>query len=58
MPSGTSKASSPSVASWALRTTICTGHIKMTRVSPRFVASSEEHAGMIDVGADSDPANR
>ncbi len=27
----------------------------MTRVSPRFEASSEEHARIVDLGADGDP---
>jgi BON domain len=30
-------------------------HILMTRVSPRFRVSSEEHAGTVDLGADGDP---
>jgi hypothetical protein len=54
----TSTASSPPETSWALRTTASTRRHPDDAyfISPEV--SSEEHAGMVDLGADGDPRNR
>jgi len=54
-PAGTSRALSPSWTSWALRTTIYTRPHPDNACFTSLWSVPEEHAGMVDLGADGDP---